>query len=73
MYFNDKFFKYVHLNMVILRLNLLKCISKSDKKFFKSLQKSGFAVRGGERYGPVYSFKFFLVLGAIYNIPILVK
>ena len=47
MYFNDKFLKYVHLNMVILRLNLLKCISKSDKKFFKSPQKSGFAVRRG--------------------------
>ena len=66
MYFNDKFFKYVHLNMVILRLNLLKYISKSDKKFFKSPQKSGFDVRrgggGSECYGPVYSFKFFLVL-----------
>ena len=47
MYFNDKFLKYVHLNMVILRLNLLKCISKSDKKFVKSPHKSGFAVRRG--------------------------
>ena len=69
MYFNEKLVKIWTYFMFQTILNLLICISENDKKknqkFFKSSQKSVFAVRGGgglERHRLVRKFQVFLRL-----------